>query len=261
MRNAKISLSVMAGISLLALAACSEDQGSPIQAPTPSAEVEAPEPAPTQEDRTDEALKRIGEGATTILEGAQDLAREAKTRGEKLLEDAGPAVDRATEIAREIGASLNEITRQGLRDFQSGVELLEKRIAESRSTEPETGNPNATLPPRDQLRNDTRAAAQAGPAGVGPDYVGVWAVDAASCAKVDQDANATVAVITPTTIRRNDSVCNFSETPVSGGVVTLQASCIADDELEDIDIEMAMSDENTLSIDGSAQMVRCHLGD
>jgi hypothetical protein len=260
MFDAKISLSAMAGISLLALAACSEDQSSPIQTPTPSADVEAQQPTPSEEDRADEALKRIGEGATTILEGAQDLARDAKKRTEKLLEDAGPTVDRATEIAREIGASLNEITRQGLRDFQTGVELLEKRIAESRSA-PATGNPETALPARDKLRADTRAAAQAGPAGVGPGYVGVWAGDAASCAKVDQEPLATIAVITPTTIRRQESVCNFAETPVTDGRVTLQASCIEEGELEDFDISIAMADENTLSLDGGTPLIRCQLGD
>lgn len=263
MTISKKSLLLLAGFaSMLSLAACGEDQNDAAQAPEPPARVETPQPSPGEDDRSEDAMRRITEGADSIMQGASELARDARERTERLLEDSGPALERAGEIAREIGASLNEITRQALRDFQSGVDLLERRIDESRNAErPITGDPAATLPPRDRLRADTRAAAQAGPAGVGPAYVGVWALDAAACSRIDVEAQEIMAVITTTTIRRHESVCNFAETPLSGSSATLDAACIVEGEMEDRQIALDMPDDDTLTIDGSPQLTRCHLPD
>ncbi len=258
-------LLLLAGISLLALAACGEEQETVVQAEEPPATVEAPQAAPDEEERTDRAVRQIGEGADAILQGAGELARDARERTERLLEDAGPALDRAGEVAREIGSSLDEIGKQALRDFESGVEMLQRRIEES-GTEGETtpGDPGAALAPADQLRADTRAAARAGPAGVGPAYVGVWAGDAASCGAIDVEPVEMMAVITPTTIRRYESVCNFDETAMSGGSATLAASCIAEGDTEERQIMLTMPDDDTLEIGQpgggtAASLVRCHL--
>lgn len=264
MKTRNKGLLLLAGISLLALAGCGEEQDTAAQTVEPPAAVE-PEAAPTEDGRTDRALRQIGEGADTILQGAGELARDARERTERLLEDAGPALDRAGEVAREIGSSLDEIGKQALRDFESGVEKLQRRIEES-GTERETtpGDPQAALAPADQLRTDTRAAALAGPAGVGPAYVGVWAGEAPSCGAIDVEPVEMMAVITPTTIRRYESVCNFAETEMSGGSATLAASCIAEGDTEDRQIALSMPDGNTLEIGqpgggAPARLVRCHL--
>src|SRR5690606_30247604 len=119
----------------------------------------------------------------------------------------------------------------------------------------------AVLSPAAQLRADTRAAAQAGPAGVGPDYVGVWAGDAASCARIDVEPVELMAVVTPTTIRRYEAVCNFAETPMTDGAATLAASCVAEGDMEERQITLEMPDADMLTIDGAATLVRCHLPD
>lgn len=265
MKTRNKGLLLLAGISLLALAACSEEQETVVQTEEPPATVEAPQAAPGEDDRADRALRQIGEGAGTLLQGAEELARDARERTERLLEDAGPALDRAGEVAREIGSSLDEIGKQALRDFESGVEMLQRRIEES-GTEGETapGDPDAVLAPADQLRTDTRAAARAGPAGVGPAYVGVWAGDASSCGAIDVEPVEMMAVITPTTIRRYESVCNFAEAAISDGSATLEASCIAEGDTEERQIVLNMPDENTLEIGqpggtAPARLVRCHL--
>ncbi|MEX4008137.1 hypothetical protein [Neoaquamicrobium sediminum] len=265
MKTRNKGLLLLAGISLLALAACSDEQETVVQTEEPPATVEAPEAAPSEEERTDRAMRQIGEGADAILQGAGELARDARERTERLLEDAGPALDRAGEVARDIGASLDEIGKQALRDFESGVEMLQRRIEESDSAiETSPGDPAAVLAPPDQLRADTRAAARAGPAGVGPAYVGVWAGDAASCGAIDVEPVEMMAVITPTTIRRYESVCNFEEAAMSGGSTTLAASCIAEGDTEERQIMLTMPDDDTLEIGqpGSgtaARLVRCHL--
>ncbi len=247
-----------AGISMLALAACSDEQPA-VQA-DPPAPVEAPETAP--DNTGDDALNRIGEGAGMILDGAGELARDARQRTERLIEDAGPALERARRYARELGVVINEFTERAMQEFAAGVETLERRIEESdRTNQPVTGDTAAVLSPPAQLRADTRAAARAGPAGVGPDYVGVWAGDAASCARIDVEPVEQMAVITPTTIRRSEAVCNFPETPLTGGSVTLAASCIAEGEMEERSITLALPQPDALTIDGTASLVRCHLPD
>jgi hypothetical protein len=258
---------IAAGVSLLALAACSDEQtvqqgeGSPpvVESPQAPSASGAPETVPNQ-DRSDDALNRIGEGAGLILDGAGELARDARQRTERLLDDAGPAIERARDYARELGVIINELTERAMREFATGVETLERRIEESdQADQPVTGDAAAVLSSPTRLRADTRAAARAGPAGVGPAYVGVWAGDAASCARIDFDPVEMMAVVTPTTIRRFETVCNFSETPLTDGSATLAASCIAEGEMEDRQISLAMPQSDVLLIDGTARLVRCHL--
>ncbi|RST83928.1 hypothetical protein EJC49_21615 [Aquibium carbonis] len=245
------------GVSLLALAACSDEQNA-AQAPQQPPVAQAPEPAPAP-NRNDDALNRIGEGAGMILDGAGDLARDARQRTERLLEDAGPTLERARGYARELGVVINELTERAMREFAAGVETVERRIEESeRTRQPASGDAAAVLSPSAQLRADTRAAARAGPAGVGPAYVGVWAGDAASCARIDVDPVEMMAVITPTTIRRYEAVCNFTETPLVDGSANLVAACIAEGEMEDRSISLAMPQTDRLTLDG-AELVRCHL--
>lgn len=256
-----------AGISMLALAACSDEQNvqrgedapAVVETPqSPPAVAETPQP----ERNRDDALNRIGEGAGLILDGAGELARDARSRTEELLEDAGPAIERARDYARELGVALNELTERAMREFAAGVDALERRIDEADGPdEPATGDAAAVLSQPSQLRADTRAAARAGPAGVGPDYVGVWAADAASCARIDVDPVEMMAVITPTTIRRAEAVCNFAETPLTGGSATLAASCIAEGDMEERSIALTMPQPDLLSIDDAAALVRCHLPD
>ncbi|MFN3549692.1 MAG: hypothetical protein ACK4U0_19585 [Mesorhizobium sp.] len=252
-------LIVAVGSSLLALAACSDEQ-KVVQAEEPPAAAESPEAAPAE--KRNDAIDRIGEGAGLILEGAGELARDARQRTERLIEDAGPALERARGYARELGVVVNELTERAMRDFASGVEALEKRIEESDARNGSaTEDAGAVLPSPEMLRADTRAAARARPAGVGPDYVGVWAGDAASCARIDVEPVEMMAVITPTTIRRYEAVCNFAETPLTDGSATVAASCIAEGEMEERRITLEMSGPDTLTIDGSATLVRCHLPD
>lgn len=258
MRRSRFSL-LVAGLSLLALSACGDEQEARKAEEPPVAE--APQGPPPETERND-AIDRIGEGAGLILEGAGELARDARNRTEELLEDAGPALQRARDYARELGVVLNELTERAMREFAAGVESLEQRIEEADGPdEPASGDATAVLSPPERLRADTRAAARAGPAGVGPNYVGVWAGDAASCARIDVEPVEMMAVITPTTLRRYEAVCNFAETPLSNGSVTLAASCIAEGDMEDRSIVLEMPRPDTLTIDGAATLVRCHLPD
>lgn len=255
------ALLFVTGASLLVLAGCNDDSSTASQPPEPPAKVESQPSAPPPKDSTDDALRRITEGADSIRQGAEQLARDARQHTDKLIEDAGPALERLRDMAREFGIAANQVTERALRDFQTGITVLQQRVDESRTTAPQTGDPAALLPPSDQLRADTRIAAKARSAGVGPDYVGVWAVDAAACAQVDLDPQTPIAVVTPTTIRRADSVCNFAETPLTDREAILKATCIADDEMEDIDIQLQMPEDNALELDGAAALIRCRLPD
>lgn len=256
MKTGNFALLLLAGASLVALAGCNKEDSEASRAPEPPAAVEPQTPG---NDRTDDAMRRITEGADAIMDGATQLGRDARQRTEQLIEDAGPTLDRLRDMARELGVAVNQITERAVQDFQTGLTLLQQRIDESRTSEAQTGDPAATLPPVDQLRGDTRLAAQARTAGVGPDYVGVWASDAIACGKVDFEPLTAMAVITPTTIRLPDSVCNFAETPLTDGAATLAASCIADDEMEDIDILLEMPNDNALTVDGDTSLIRCRL--
>src|SRR5690606_31674429 len=116
----------------------------------------------------------------------------------------------------------------------------------------------------DRLRADTRAAARAHAAGIGPAYVGVWAISPDECARIDREAVENFAVITPTTIRRYEAVCNFDAAEMTDGKATVAASCIAEGETEDRQIGFSMPSQDRLSISTApvsiaVEFVRCHL--
>lgn len=271
-------LLMLVGISMLALAACGEEEAVMAEneppateeneaAPPAAEEAEEPDAAPEEGDRTSEGLERLREGAGAILEGSRILTEEAREQAEQALEDAGPALDRAGEIVGEIGQSMEEIAQQAIRDLEAATDLLEERIEEATGEpEPFTGNPAAILAPADQLNADTRAAARAGPAGVGPDYVGVWAGSPEACAQIDVEAVELFAVITPTTIRRYESVCNFEAGEMGEDGITLDASCVAEGDMEERSITLDMPGPDTLVIGSpdspmSTELTRCRLPD
>jgi hypothetical protein len=257
MRISRLALPAVLASALL-LTACGEEQAADTAQQTEEGAPEQPEPAPGTAEDVGRELREAGEA---LREGAENLAEQ----GREALKDAGPALERAGEVAKEIGRSVEEIIKQAQEDFDGAVAELEKRIDEAAGTPASpTGDPAAVLAPADQLNADTRAAARARPAGIGPDYVGVWAADAASCARIDVESVQLFAVITPTTIRRYESVCNFDAADLKDGEATVTASCIAEGNTEERQIRFAMQDENALRIstpgaDGEARFVRCHL--
>lgn len=262
MTAARSILIAFAGASMLALAACGDDDTA--QAPVTPPRTDGQQNRDRAERATEDAARNLGEAAEAVKNEALRLGEEARKAAEKALEDAGPLIDRAGEAAVAIGRSMSEILDRAASDLNKAVDALENGGTNS-AARPETGDPAADLAPPDRLKADTRAAARAYPAGVGPAYVGVWAGDAASCARIDQEAVEIFAVITPTTIRRYESVCNFAAAPMEGDSVTVTATCIAEGEEEERPITLAMSEPGRLSIgmDGAAgaDLVRCHLPD
>jgi hypothetical protein len=266
MMPARSILLALAGASLLTLQACSDDQSASAPPADPDVQ-ERPAEAPVTEERTStqEALDKIRDAAEATGRAVREEAGKLGERGRQALEDAQPAIDRAGEIAAEIGQSLSAIGQQALREFNEGARRLEERIDERQGErEPFTGDPEALLSPAGELRADTRAAARAQPAGVGPDYVGVWAADAASCGRIDREAVEMIAVITTSTVRRYEAMCNFDPVEMSGDSVVLDASCIAEGDVEDLRIAIDMPSADTLRIGtpeapGTVDLVRCRL--
>ena len=73
-----------------------------------------------------------------------------------------------------------------------------------------------------------------------------------------------MAVITPTTIRRYESVCNIESTPLVEGTATISASCSAEGETEQRTIELSLVSDNRLEIgapgaSADASLDRCGL--
>jgi hypothetical protein len=260
-------LTVCAAVLALTLAACSDndDQAANQQPPAPAPSEPAP-PQPSPQDRVDDAAQQLRDAARQAGEAAREGADALLQQGREALKDAGPTLDRAGEIAGQIGQSMQELADRARRDFDTAVSDLEKRLNETgvgTSTKP--GNPAARLAPPDQLRTDTRAAARAHVAGIGPAYVGVWALNADECARIDRDGVENFAVVTPTTIRRSEAVCNFASADMTGGKATVAASCIAEGESEERQITFSMPEDNSLSISTApgmsiaVQFVRCSL--
>lgn len=258
-------LTASVAVLVLALAACSDDKSAENQ---PSAEQAPAEPAPQQpspQDRVDEAGRQLRDAARQAGEAAREGTDALIQQGRDAMKDAGPMLDRAGEIAGQIGQSMQEIAERARRDFDTAVADLERRLNEAGvETRSETGDPAALLSPPDQLRADTRAAARAHPAGIGPDYVGVWALNPEECGRIDREAVSNFAVITPTTIRRSEAVCNFAAADMTDGKATVTASCIAEGEAEDREITFSMPSQDSLSINTApvsiaVQFVRCHL--
>lgn len=252
---------LLAALLPLALVACSEETA---QAPTPPPTAEQPAREPTQ-NRTDEAVDDLRQGAESIARGARTLFEEGREAAGQALEDSGPAIERARELAREFGITAGEVAERMSARLNEAVDNLNRRIQEAdEPPAPATGDASARLGGPEGLRADTLAAARAGRAGVGPAYVGAWAGSAENCARIDREPLEMFAVITPSTIRRFESVCNFGETPLADGSLSLAASCIAEGDVEDRTIVLEMQSDDVLEIgsaDASARatLVRCHL--
>lgn len=258
-------LNVSVAALVVALCACSDDQSAESQPPAQTAPADPAPQQPSPQERVDEAGRQLRDAARQAGEAAREGADALLEQGREALKDAGPMLDRAGEAAGQIGKSLQEIAEGARRDFDSAVADLEKRLNEAGvQTRPEAGDPAARLSPPDQLRADTRAAARAHPAGIGPDYVGVWALNAEECGRIDREAVSNFAVITPTTIRRPEAVCNFAAADMTDGKATVTASCIAEGEAEEQEISFSMPSKDSLSINTgpvsiAVQFFRCHL--
>nr|WP_295469357.1 hypothetical protein [Mesorhizobium sp.] len=244
------------------LSACEDEKAA--QAPAPPASPPAAEPPPSTEPAEKPALETAKEGidklrdaANQALKDAQPAIDKAREAAEQALKDAQPTIDK-------LGASIGEIVRKAQDDFRKATEDLEKRLNEFNSDRPVvTGDPAAMLSAQDKLRTDTRAAAKAAAAGIGPAYVGVWVGQASDCAKVDQEPLEMVAVITPTTVRRYESVCNMAETPLTNGSAKVEAQCVAEGEVETRTLTFALPSPDRLTLSGAegpgVDLVRCHL--
>lgn len=258
-------LTVCAGVFALTLAACS-DSSEQAETPPPPAPVEPAPQQPSTQQQLDDAGQKLRDAARQASEAAQQGADALLQQGRQALEDAGPTLDRAGEIAGDIGQSLQQLADRARRDFDSAVSDLEKRLNEAGvATSDNAGDSTASLSPPDQLRADTRAASRAHVAGIGPAYVGAWALNAEECGRIDREAVENFAVITPTTIRRSEAVCNFAASDMTDGKATVTASCIAEGEAEEREITFSMPSDDSLSI-GTApgasiavQLVRCSL--
>lgn len=256
---------LMAGaLSASALLAACEDEKA-VQAPPappPAAEAQPSPPPAAQPEKpaietAKEGLDKLRDAANQALKDAQPAIEDARKAAEQALKDAQPTIDK-------LGASIGEIVKKAQDDFRQATEELEKRLNELQTGTPApSGDPEATLSAPDKLRTDTRAAAKAAAAGVGPAYVGVWVGQASDCAKVDQEPMEMVAVITPTTIRRYESVCNMAETPLTNGSATVEAQCVAEGEAETRTLTFSLPSPDRLTLtaaEGSGvDLMRCHL--
>lgn len=101
------------------------------------------------------------------------------------------------------------------------------------------------------LKFDTLQAA-AGVEGEGLSHIGVWAADAAGCAKVDQAGATGYVVITGSTYRDDTGTCFGNFGPIEGGKGTLEAGCASGHK--SVAIEQSASE--AITIDGVA-LVRC----
>lgn len=258
-------LTASVAVLALMLAACTDSDETAENQPPAQTTPSEPAPEPSPQERVDEAGRQLRDAARQAGEAAREGADALIEQGREALKDAGPMLDRANEIAGQLGQSVQELAERARRDFDTAVADLEKRLNESGGqTRPEAGDPAARLSSPDQLRADTRAAARARPAGIGPAYVGVWALNAEECGRIDREAVENFAVITPTTIRRSEAVCNFAATDMTDGKATVTASCIAEGEAEERQITFSMPSEDSLSINTApvsiaVQFVRCHL--
>lgn len=235
------------------LAACEDEKVAQAPAsPPPAAEPEKP-----AIETAKEGLDKLRDAANQALKEAQPTIDKAREAAEQAVKDAQPTIDR-------LGQSVGEIIQKAQDDFKRTTEELEKRLNElqGKPTAP-TGDPAATLSAADKLRTDTRAAAKAAAAGVGPAYVGVWVGQVSDCAKVDQQPLEMIAVITPTTLRRYESVCNMAETPLTDGKASVEAQCVVEGEVETQSLTFALPAPDKLTLSGAAgpgvDLVRCHL--
>ena len=119
------------------------------------------------------------------------------------------------------------------------------------SEEPAMAAASPVIPSADQIDNDTKVAIL-GDAAEGYGYVGVWAVDAASCSTVDQPGATNFAVITRSTFRDGDKAYfgNFGALADGKLSITVRAA----QGSRTIAIEQTAPD--TLTVDGKA-LIRC----
>jgi len=245
---------------VILLAACEDEKVTQAPAPPPAAEQPDPPPAQPEKPALDtarEGLDKLRDAANQALKDAQPAIDKARDAAEQALKDAQPTIDK-------LGASIGEIVGKARDDFERATEELEKRLNELQGTKPApSGDPAATLAAPEKLRTDTRAAAKAADAGLGPAYVGVWVASVADCAVVDQKPLETATVITPTTLRRHDNVCNMAETPLADGKATVEAQCVGDGEVETRTITFTLPSPDRLTVSGAqgaaSDLVRCHL--
>lgn len=267
-------LAATAVLAILSLAACDDPQKAAQATPPPPGQAEpAPQPpadgGKSATETAKEGLSKLREAAEKAVNDLQPTINKAKEATEQAIKDAQPTIDKAKEAAKQLGLSIDEIVKKGQQDLNNAAQALEKRLREAgQLPPPQNTNPDTATVPPDKLRADTRAAARANQAGIGPAYVGVWAGQASDCAKVDQEPIELMAVITPTTIRRYESVCNIPETALADGKVTVLAQCIGEGETETKQITFTMTSPDKLSIATSAtgqtladaaELLRCNL--
>lgn len=272
-------LAATAVLAMLALAACDdpkkaaqapEQQPAP-SAPAPSAPAQQP-PADSGKSATEtakEGLSKLREAAEKAVSDLQPTIDKAKEATEQAIKDAQPTIDKAKEAAKQLGLSIDEIVKKGQQDLNNAAQALEKRLREAGQLPPvQNADPGTALSSPDKLRADTRAAARANQAGIGPSYVGVWVGQASDCAKVDQQPMELVAVITPTTVRRYEAVCNIPETELTDAKATVTAQCIGEGETEERQITFTMPAPDRLTIATAlpgqtpaeaAELLRCNL--
>ncbi|GHD08872.1 hypothetical protein ACFOEZ_05315 [Tianweitania populi] len=254
----KLILTTATALSLF-LVGCSDDQAA--EAIPPASE------APAEPSKTQQALDRLKEAADLAGDAAREEAVKLRKQAQDALENSGPLLDQARDMANQLRGRLDTYADQAAKDLGAAGQDLERRIREATGTPvPPTSQPEAVLSPRDKLNADTRAAATPRPGGAAPDYVGVWAQSPAACAKIDQPDATNFAVITPTTIRREASVCNMADPSLVDGRATVQASCFADGKEIEEEIRLALPSPETLRIataasSDSAALTRCHLPD
>ncbi len=256
---------LMAGalVPVAFLAACEDEKTVQVPASPPAAQAPAPQPAPAEVpekptiETAKEGLGKLRDAANQALKEAQPTIDKARETAEQAMKDAQPTIDR-------LGQSVGEIIQKAQDDFKRTTEELERRLDELQGKPPApSGDPAAALSAEDTLRTDTRAAAKAAAAGVGPAYVGVWVGQASDCARVDEQPLEMIAVITPTTLRRYESVCNMAETPLTEGKAGLEAQCVVEGEMETQSLTVALPEPDKLTLSGAAgpgvDLVRCHL--
>jgi hypothetical protein len=251
----KLILTTATALTLL-LTGCSDDQAAEAN-PPPAAQ------SPEQPSKTQQALDRLKEAAGLASDAAREEAVKLREQAQDALENSGPLLDQAGRLATQLRGRLETYADQAANDLGAAGEDLERRIRDATGTPvAPSSQPDAVLPPRDKLNADTRAAASPRPAGTVPDYVGVWTDTALACAQIDSVQAGTFAVITPTTIRQADSVCNMASPPVADGKATAQASCFADGKESAREIVLDVPSSDTLRIGSGSQstaLIRCHL--
>lgn len=264
----KLAIAFISACSMFALVACSDEETAkapPPEAPAPQEQPQATPPEKPAVETAKEGLDKLRDAANQLVEDAKPALDKARQSAEQAIKDAQPTIDRARDAAKKLGASIDEIVRQAQEDFKSATEQLDKHLSELQGERPATptGDPAASLQAAEQLRTDTRAAARAATADIGPDYVGVWAGQAADCVKIDEEPLELFAVITPTTIRRYESVCNMAETPLNEGKAEIMAECVAEGDVEEQTLRLTLSTPERLTIAGAegggVDLVRCHL--